>query len=202
MNPNYESAAAKAYDTRTRFGSSNPLQILRQLSNVLTISFESSDMPVYQDSFTCVDGNNYIVFYNASLSPVLLRSALARELGHVILQHDGKDPEEVWLEEATCFAYHFLCPSPSVSITIKYRPDRSSVSMSFKDMQTFDSIFSLKEAVADEQTRISRYIGQSQTTYTPDDVQILSMNADDIFGHWKNYSTVLVAGRPVGYCGE
>lgn len=201
MKPNYENAARKAYDTRTQFGLSDPLQILSQLSNVLVFTFSFSDMPVDQDAFTCVDGNKFIIFYNGSLSPVRLRAALARELGHVVLQHDGKDPEEIWDEEATCFAYHFLCPPPSVCVCVKYRPNRATVSMSFKDMQTFDSMLALKEAIAADQTRWSHY-GGSNRTYTPDDVEIRNLHEKDIFGNWNNYSAVFVNGRSVGYCGQ
>ena len=201
MNPNYENAAAKAYETFNRFGLADPQRILRQLPNVLLISFDAADMPMEQDAFTCVDQNKYIVFYNLSLSPVQLRSALARELGHVILQHDGKDPEEIWTEEATCFAYHLLCPPPSACVEIKYRPHLSSVSMSFKSMQVFPSISALKEAVADEHTRSARFIGR-QLTYSPDDVEIRNLNEKDIFGHWNNYSAVMVDGKAVGYCGQ
>ena len=201
MIPNYENAARKAYDTRTQFGLSDPLRILRQLSNVLVITFSSSDMPVYQDAFTCVDGNKFIVFYNGSLSPVRLLAALARELGHVVLQHDGKDPEEIWDEEATCFAYHFLCSSPSACVEIKFRPDHAMLSWSFKDMRIFSSLRALKEAIADEQTRIAKFIGRT-VSYTPDDVEIRNLNQKDIFGHWNNYSSVIVGGKPVGYCGQ
>ena len=200
MNPNYDHAAAKAYDTRTQFGS-DPFLVLRRLSNVLVISYESSDMPVDQDAFTCVDGKKYIVFYNGSLSPVRQRAALARELGHVILQHDGKDPEEVWDEEATCFAYHFLCPPPSVCVMVKFRPDHATLSASLKDERTFSSIHALKKAIAEEQTRYAKFIGRT-VSYTPDDVEIRNLNQPDIFGHWNNYSSVIVGGKPVGYCGQ
>jgi hypothetical protein len=200
MIPNYENAAAKAYETFTRFGSSDPQRILRQLSNVLLISFDAVDMPMEQDAFTCVDQNKYIVFYNQSLPSVQLRSALARELGHVILQHDGKDPEEIWTEEATCFAYHLLCPPPSACVEIKYRPDLKSVSMSFKSMQVFSSISALKESVAAEHTRNARFVGR-QHTYVPDDVEIHHLHEKDIFGHWNNYSAVVLDGKAVGYCG-
>lgn len=202
MNPNYKNAAAKAYETFDQFGTTDPLQILRQLPNVLIISVGSSDMTVDQDSFTCVDGEKYIVFYNASNSDIRLRAALARELGHVILQHDGKDPEDIWLEEATCFAYHFLCPPPASCIEIKYRPDLSSISMSFKSMQVFPSITALKKAIAEEHTRAARYVGHSHKSYSPDDVEIRNLNQKDIFANWNNYSAVIVGGKPVGYCGE
>ena len=202
MIPDYENAAAKAYDTFSRFGTSDPQQILRRLSNVLLISFDAVDMPVEQDAFTCVDQNKYIVFYNQALSPVQLRSSLARELGHVILQHNGKDPEEIWDEEATCFAYHLLCPPPSACVEIKYRPDLSSVSMSFKSMRVFPSISALKEAVAEEHTRTAHFIGKRDLSYSPDDVEIRNLKEKDIHGHWNNYSAVYVGGRSVGYCGE
>ena len=202
MIPNYETAAAKAYETFTQFGLSDPHYILSQLPNVLLIAFASADMPMEQDAFTCVDRNKYIVFYNRSLSPVQLRSSLARELGHVILQHDGKDPEEIWSEEATCFAYHLLCPPPSDCVEIKFRPDHATISFSFKDMRTFPSLYALKKTIAEEQTRYSQFIGRPHVSYTPDDVEIRNLNQKDIFGHWNNYSAVLVNGRSVGYCGQ
>ena len=73
--------------------------------------------------------------------------------------------------------------------------------MSFKDMQTFDSMLALKEAIADEQTRIAKFIGR-HVSYTPDDVEIRTLNRKDAIGHWNNYSSVIVGGKPVGYCGE
>lgn len=200
MIPNYENAAAKAYDTFSRFGTSDPVQILRRLPNVLLIAYDASEMPVDQDALTCVDRNRFIVIYNQSLSPVLQRSAMARELGHVILQHDGNGPEEVWLEEASCFAYHLLCPPPSASVEIKYRPHLSSVSMSFKSMRVFPSISALKESIAEEHTRVARFIGK-QLTFAPDDVEIRSLKERDFLGHWNNYSAVVLDGKAVGYCG-
>ena len=140
--------------------------------------------------------------YNSSLPDFLLRRTLARELGHVVLEHDGTGPEDVWMEEARCFAYHLLsgCTAFRV-VTIFYRPHRQTISGSFKSMQTFDSIDALKQSVADEQTRISRFIGK-ETVFTPADVEIRALNEKDIFGGWKNYSSVVLAGRSVGYCGE
>lgn len=69
-----------------------------------------------QDAVTSVrmvDGTlMYKVVYNQLHPLVLLRRALARELGHIILQHDGSKPDDVRTEEALCFARHFLCPRP------------------------------------------------------------------------------------------
>ena len=56
MKPNYENAARKAYDTRTQFGLSDPLLILRQLSNVLLFAFDAADMPLAQDA--CFERSN------------------------------------------------------------------------------------------------------------------------------------------------
>lgn len=200
MKPDYSKAALRAYETSARFGS-DPASVLRQLHNVLLIAFDTADMPFDQDAFTCVEENKYIVLYNASLSPVRQRVALTRELGHVMLRHDGSGPEEIWMEEATCFAYHFLCPPPSACVEIKFRPDHAMLSWSFKDMRIFSSLRALKEAIADEQTRIAKFIGR-HVSYTPDDVEIRNLNQTDIFGHWNNYSSVIVGGNHIGYCGE
>lgn len=200
MKPDYSNAALRAYETSSRFGS-DPASVLRQLHNVLLIAFDTADMPFDHDAFTCVEENKYIVLYNASLSPVRQRVALARELGHVMLRHDGTGPEEIWMEQATCFAYHFLCPPPSACVEIKFRPDHAMLSWSFKDMRIFSSLRALKEAIADEQTRIAKFIGRT-VSYTPDDVEIRNLNQKDIFGHWNNYSSVIVGGNHIGYCGE
>ena len=67
-----------------------------------------------QDAFTSVnlkDGKKlYIVTYNQKLSQVFVQRALARELGHIVLGHDGSRPEDVRNEEAKCFANHLLAP--------------------------------------------------------------------------------------------
>lgn len=52
----------------------------------------------------------YIVAYNTRLSDFLVQRALARELGHIVLGHDGTRPEDVRNAEALTFARHFLCP--------------------------------------------------------------------------------------------
>lgn len=209
MEPNYKGAAAAASDTCSSHSSSDPLLILKKLRNVLLISYSFTpgcSVSPEQDAVTLVDKVNgrfrYIVMYDQNLPPVRLRFALARELAHVVLQHDGTGPEDVWMEEANCFAYHLLsgCTAFRV-ITIYYRPERSTPSASFKDLRTFDSIDALKRAVAEEHTRISRFIGR-QDVYGPADIEIRNLNQKDIFGGWKNYSSVFVAGRPVGYCGE
>lgn len=204
--PDYENAAQKAEETYARYSvgpfPADPLRILRRLPRVLLIS---CDAPVDQDAFTCVQRRNghlcYIIYYNPDLPHYALRSALARQLAHVILQHDCSVSEAVWSEEANCFAYHFLCYRPPVHTVVRYRPVHKMLSVSFKMMQTFDSMDQLRQSIADDQTRYNRFVGKN-VSVSPSDVEIRSLPEKDIFGGWKNYSSVVVAGRPVGFCGE
>ena len=132
MKPDYERAALKATETLILHGVSSapvdPLPILKSTPGVLVLTFqEMSDrtnisrkdiLNMYgcknQDAVTTVfvDGDelHYIVTYNRMLSSRIVDRALARELGHIILGHDGTRPEDVRNEEAKCFAHHLLCP--------------------------------------------------------------------------------------------
>lgn len=204
MTPNLDRAARAAADISRRSAvPADPLAVLQSLPNVLLIAFSSSDgMLAWHDALTLVDRKgehlHYIVLYNSSLPEYPLRRALARELGHVVLRHDGSSPEYIWSEEADCFAFHFLCYRPAV--TVLYRPQYDSLSMSFKDMRTFPSMDALRQAIADERTRYSHYVGKN-VCYSLDDVQI-SAPEEDLIAGWKNYSAVSVAGHTLGYCGE
>ena len=134
MNPDYQLAATKAAETLRDFRITSapvdPLPILKKLPGVLVVSYESiaNDMEMErkcvmsafgdrnQDAFTSVhvkDGKpHYIVTYNQKLSFNLFQRGLARELGHIVLGHDGSKPEDVRNLEAKCFAHHLLCPRP------------------------------------------------------------------------------------------
>ena len=134
MTPDYERAAILATETliNHKIGSSpiSPLPILKQTPGVLVLSYEDlsrrleqdrrSLMSVFgernQDAFTTVnrkDGHlHYVVTYNQRWSQAIVQRALARELGHIVLGHDGSRPEEVRNAEAICFAHHLLCPRP------------------------------------------------------------------------------------------
>ena len=48
------------------------------------------------------------------LPQFIVQRALAREMGHIVLGHDGTRPEEVRNAEALCFAHHLLCPRPLI----------------------------------------------------------------------------------------
>lgn len=206
MEPDYQKSASAAARTLEKYGTVSPMEVLTQLHNVLLISFTSDQLEGNgQDSITMVNRKNgqlqYIILYNSALPQDRLRRVLSRDLGHVILQHDRDTPENVSIEEADCFSFHFLCPSPAPLVTIYFRPDYKSISWSFKDMQTYPSMDALKQAIAEERTRYSRFVGKC-VSYTPDDVQIIAKGHTDYFGGWKNYSSVLVGGEMVGYCGE
>ena len=136
MKPDYQRAAIAAAETLVKFGINSapvaPLPILKQLPGVLVVSYQDicnetgqdrqCVMSMFgeknQDAFTSiniVDGKpQYLVTYNALLSVNICQRALARELGHIILGHDGSLPEDVRYEEAKCFANHLLCPRPLI----------------------------------------------------------------------------------------
>lgn len=138
MKPDYQSAAVMAAETliQHRISSTpiSPLPILKHTPNVLVLSYEALSNRMdqdrlrvislfgdkNQDAFTTVhmaDGKpRYIVTYNQQLSQVLVQRALARELGHIVLGHDGSLPEDVRNAEAICFAHHLLCPRPLIHL--------------------------------------------------------------------------------------
>lgn len=136
MTPDYELAATKATETLIKFGINSapvdPLPILKKMPGVLVVSYQKMSEDVEQDrkcvidmfgdknhdAFTSVklkeDKKHYLVTYNQKLSQVLVQRAFARELGHIILGHDGSRPEDVRNEEAKCFANHLLAPRPLI----------------------------------------------------------------------------------------
>lgn len=136
MTPDYELAALKAYETLIKYKISTapvlPLPIFKQIPGVLVLSFTEMSNRIgmdrenlltsfdaeQHDAVTSVQVNdgwlNYIVTYNQRLPIYLIQRALARELGHIVLGHDGSKPEDVRMAEAHTFAYHLLCPRPLI----------------------------------------------------------------------------------------
>lgn len=134
--PDYEQAAIKAAETLIKHRiSAAPvlaMPILKTMRGVLVLSFDEMAETVgtaredivtlfgeeNQDAVTIVQPGNgtlrYVVAYNQRLPVYLLQRALARELGHIVLHHDGSRPEEVRLAEAQCFARHLICPRPVI----------------------------------------------------------------------------------------
>ena len=137
MTPDYERAAIKATEMLIQHNISTapviPLPVFKRTPGCLVLSFTelSGRIGVERDSLISMfneeqhdavtsihfeDGKlRYIVTYNQRLPLYLLQRALARELGHIVLGHDGSRPEDVRMAEAYCFAHHFLCPRPLIN---------------------------------------------------------------------------------------
>lgn len=136
MTPDYDSAAIKAAETlithRIVSGPVDPFPVLKSIPDVVVISFAEMALQMDLDranllrsisaenhdamSFTKeIKGKmRYFVVFNQRLPFYLLQRGLARELGHIVLGHDGTRPESVRTMEAQVFAYHFLCPRPLI----------------------------------------------------------------------------------------
>jgi hypothetical protein len=134
MTPDLVRAATLALETlirhRVAYAPVDPLPILKATPGVLVLSYAdiASTIGVERscvlhnvssqtlDATTVIDLHgprpHYLVAYNRQLPTYVSDRALARELGHIILGHDGSRPEPVRTEEALCFSRHLLCPRP------------------------------------------------------------------------------------------
>ena len=136
MFPDYETAAIKACETLIRYRVTtapvDPLPILKSMRGVIVVSFaeiaERSGLdrnnvlgmlvPENHDAVTAVYNKGgelrYVVVYNQRLPFYMLQRALAREMAHIVIGHDGSRPVDVRNDEAVMFARHLLCPRPLV----------------------------------------------------------------------------------------
>ena len=132
MTPDYERAALLAMETlitnRITSAPVSSLPILKRMKGTLVLSFAemSSLAEIARDQLVSMCCGNqdavtihltegkirYIVAYNQQLPFFIMQRALARELGHIVLGHDGTRPEDVREAEALGFARHLLCPRP------------------------------------------------------------------------------------------
>ena len=132
--PNYELAAKKATEIliryRVRFAPISPLPILKAMPGVIVISYaELASLARYErdsliemidagstDALTLVQEHNgklrYIVAYNMRAPYYILQYALACQLGHIALLHDGSKDDDVREAEVECFANYLLFPRP------------------------------------------------------------------------------------------
>ena len=137
MKPDYDRAATLATEMLIKHkictAPVDPLPVYKRTPGVLVLSFTemSNRIGVDRDNLlTSFETENhdavtslhvddgqlrYLVTYNQRLPFYLLQRALARELGHIVLGHDGSRPEDVRMAEAYCFSHHFLCPRPLIS---------------------------------------------------------------------------------------
>ena len=135
MTPNYQAAAICAAGTLIKHNvTAAPVMsipILKSLPGVKVLSFaemafttgenrenivrsfnESQDAVTFTKRFG--DDQRYFVIYNQRLPFYIIQRALSRELGHIMLHHDGSRPEDVRTEEALCYALHLMCPRPLI----------------------------------------------------------------------------------------
>ena len=206
MKPDYRTSAQKAAETLDKYKTDDPLSVLEQMPNVLLIAIEAKDdngkVNCNFDAMTVMskpDGKaRYMVIYNKNISPVRLRFALARELGHIVLQHDDSDPDDVRSEEAGSFA-HYLFRPPIKNSRIQYRPKHQSTLWEMKNIRVFDSVEHLKKYVVDEGNKFNRFIGKIDK-YQPEDVEISSRSYFDPVSSWKSCHEVALGGKIIGYC--
>ena len=121
MRPDLEKAARKAKELKES-GADCPLQILKTLKHVWAASFADASaryginreslLAMFddgnQDAITMYRNGGYLVIYNQELPCRIIRHAVARELGHIVMEHDGSRPEDVRMAEAEYFAEQFL----------------------------------------------------------------------------------------------
>ena len=138
--PDFDKAATAAAETILKYHVSAapvmPLPILKKMPGVIVLSFaelaekvgvgRESVLSTFdtgnRDVVTTVSEVNgklrYIVTYNQRMPFYMLQRSLARELGHIVLRHDGSRPEDIRSEEAVCFARHLLCPRPLIQALV------------------------------------------------------------------------------------
>ena len=133
---NYDLAATKATGILIENGISHapidPLPVVKKYPGVMVVPFAEAASRVGMEREELLDlfgdesraavttiqqadgKTRYVVVYNQRMPFVLLQRALARELGHIVLGHDGTKPVAVRMAEAYAFALHFLCPRPLI----------------------------------------------------------------------------------------
>ena len=141
MKPDFDKAAIEAmkvlvesHITETPIAS---MQILLSYPHIRVMSFanmadnqeiDREDLiPIFgqnQDAVTFrmtgMEDVDYVVIYNMKLPHEDIRRAIARELGHIILGHDGQTrTTEVRKAEAMCFAHRLLTPRPIINMIRK-----------------------------------------------------------------------------------
>lgn len=136
MRADYEKAARMAMESLIKFDIKSapvmPLSMLKKTPGVLVVSFtEMSQSNGIErknlvallgkenlDAVTSIhikDGKRmYLVAFNQRLPIYMIQRSLAREMGHIVLGHDGTLPVDIRMAEADCFAHHLICPRPLV----------------------------------------------------------------------------------------
>ena len=135
MTPDYQRAAIAATEMLIKHNINTapviPLPVFKRTPGCIVLSFTELSGRIGMDRnnlITMFDEENhdavtsthfedgkirYLVTYNQRVPLYLLQRALARELGHIVLGHDGVTrPQDVRMAEAVCFAHHLISPRP------------------------------------------------------------------------------------------
>lgn len=158
QNPDIENAAIKAYETlikyNVRTAPIDPFPLLKSMPGVFVASFAevARDMGLNREGLVSSLGSDsqdavtyarkingktlYFIAYNQRFPFFLIQRGLARELGHIVLGHDGTRPEEIRMEEARVFAYHLLCPRPLI-----YAIQNSLVTLNIETLGTITGCY-------------------------------------------------------------
>ena len=76
-------------------------------------SFGNQDAATFRLNMPSLDNVSYIVVYNMRLPFEIIWRGIARELGHIVLGHDGTTrSSSARMAEAVCFAHHLISPRP------------------------------------------------------------------------------------------
>ncbi|MBP5727330.1 MAG: hypothetical protein J6Y48_09695 [Clostridia bacterium] len=132
MTPDFDRAATAAAEILIKYGIGtapvDPIPIFKKAHGFNVVTFTEMSRMIgiaRQDLVSTFEAENhdavssvyvkdgqphYLVAYNMRLPQYIVHRALAREMGHIILGHDGSRPEDVRNAEALCFAHHLLCP--------------------------------------------------------------------------------------------
>ena len=75
--------------------------------------FGNQDAATFHLDMPGMDDIKYVVVYNMRLPFEIIWRAIARELGHIVLGHDGVTRSmPARMAEAVCFAHHLISPRP------------------------------------------------------------------------------------------
>jgi len=132
VTPDFNRAATKAAEILIKYGICtapvDPIPIFKKADDFNVVTFTEMSAQIGMDRHELVSTfeaenhdavssvylkngrNHYLVAYNMRLPQYIVQRALAREMGHIVLGHDGTRPEDVRNAEALCFAHHLLCP--------------------------------------------------------------------------------------------
>ena len=85
--------------------------------NDLVPIFGNQDAATFHLTMPGMDDVKYVVVYNMRLPFEIIWRGIARELGHIVLNHDGITRRlDARMAEAMCFAHHLISPRPVIRI--------------------------------------------------------------------------------------